>query len=190
MGMFIPQIHTHATVGTDPDPLRIALHCGDFVFLEADYHMEGQHPMIKLVGDGRCNGHDHDGNCIISVPESMIRAYFTDEEIDAGEAARAADTAAYGEHGTAPREVVTLRWDKAPHGQRAWFADVTKDVHKPAGRYLIKKERRSFGLYFNGKHLGVTDTLEQAQVLAHETENHTLNRERPVVADLMPGMKP
>jgi len=54
---------------------------------------------------------------------------------------------------------MTLRWEKALYGRRAWFTDVDG-----VGRYLIERIAQTWVVRLNGNHTPYYgDTLEQAQ---------------------------
>lgn len=62
-------------------PQRIILHVGSQVWIEGSYSQEG-HPDIERVRDGKSNGYDEHGSCILSIPAEWVTAYYNDEEAE------------------------------------------------------------------------------------------------------------
>lgn len=69
---------------------EIVLFTGKFVWVSGSYahHI---YPGIEQVGDGRSNGYDVDGNCVLSVPVELVHGYWTAEEAEHIERALEAD---------------------------------------------------------------------------------------------------
>jgi hypothetical protein len=67
----------------------IVLHTGVYVWISASYLQEG-HSLVKRIGDGRSNGYDDHGICILSVPAEWCE-YYTTAEATAIEESIAAD---------------------------------------------------------------------------------------------------
>jgi hypothetical protein len=57
---------------------QIVLHTSAHVWVANCYAAEG-HQEVKRVGDGRSNGYDQHGACILSVPAAWCK-YWTEEE--------------------------------------------------------------------------------------------------------------
>jgi hypothetical protein len=67
----------------------IVLHAGTHVWIAGSYCAEG-HAEVKRVGDGRSNGYDVHGSCILSVPAEWC-SFWTFEEAESIEQMRDAD---------------------------------------------------------------------------------------------------
>ena len=64
-------------------PMGILLHVGNRVWVAGSYSHEG-HPEVLRVGDGRNNGYDEVGNCILSIPAEWC-SYLTCSEAESVE---------------------------------------------------------------------------------------------------------
>lgn len=74
----------------DASPWNIALFTGEFFWVNATYADEFPED-CKMVGDGRSNGYDVDGCCIVSVPASHAKEFYTPEEVEDLERAKEID---------------------------------------------------------------------------------------------------
>jgi len=70
---------------------------------------------------------------------------------------------------------MTLRWEKALYGRRAWFTDV-----EGIGRYLIERIAQTWVVRLNGNHTPYYgDMLEQAQQAVERTVAQRGLEEKP-----------
>ena len=70
-------------------PHQIVLHVGTHVWIANSYAGEG-HPEVKRVGDGRSNGYDEQGCCVLSVPAAWC-TYYNHQEAESIERCMAID---------------------------------------------------------------------------------------------------
>lgn len=77
------RVHSHVTINIKglewEGPHPIVHHTGEHVWIGASYMHELPKDVL-MVGDGRSNGFDAEGCCIVSVPRSYVWSYLTFEE--------------------------------------------------------------------------------------------------------------